>query len=202
MSSSPAPHLALSDAALTLIRHAEVDMAERALPEGPPARILTNALGASTDPAVWRREAAVIRLISVIEAYVDAVSMHRMARLVDSSGSLVALLVQDFETASSGSWQNRHDTYLSYHGLSLRSLSGWQAIKAGIEVRNCLLHGLGSLTAKQRGQTKLAASLRPIDVTIGANRMHLSILTVSKIAEGSDRFVADLDATISLTPEP
>ncbi|UYM06330.1 hypothetical protein [Solicola gregarius] len=156
-------------------------------------------MGVSTDPAVWLQETAIVRLVSIIEAYVDAVSMHRMDNLVDSRKSLVSLLVQDFELASSGSWQDRHDAYHDYHGLSLRSLGGWGDIKAGVEVRNCLLHGLGNLTAKQRGQTKLAASVKSIGVTIGSNRMHLSAATVPKVAAGCDLFVKNLDAKINLT---
>lgn len=194
-----APKLALSDAALGLIRHAETDMPRAVLPAPPRRRILTNSMGASTDPAVWLREAALIRLISVVEAYVDAVSMHRVGKLVDTRASLVSLLVQEFEFASSGSWQDRHDAYRVYHGLSLRSLAGWGAIQAGIDVRNCLLHGLGYLTAKQRGQTKLSAMVKPIDVTIGASRMHLTATTVPKVAAGCILFVQNLDATISLT---
>lgn len=198
MSASGGLNLALSEAAVALIRHAAVDIPGATGSSGPTRRILTNAMGVSTDPEIWLRETAVVRLVSVIEAYVDAVSMHRMDTLVDSRESLVSLLLQDFELASSGSWQDRHDAYLYYHAVSLRSLSGWDAVKAGIEVRNCLLHGLGNLTAKQRGQTKLASSVKSIDVAIGANRMHLGLSTVQKVGAGCDRFVRCLDGRMSL----
>lgn len=198
---SPFPaRLALSEAAVALIRHAESDIAINYSPMAPRRRILTNAMGASTDPAVWLRETALIRLVSVIEAYVDAMSMHRMNAVLDSRASLISLLMGDFERTSNGSWADRHDAYKRYHGISLRSLSGWEPIKAGIEVRNCLLHGLGSLTARQRDQTKLSVSLKVVDVTIGGNRMHLSASTVPKVAAGCERFVSGLDAGIGLAP--
>ena len=207
MTSASAARLALSEAAIALIRHAESNNAS-GLPM-PRPRILTNAMGASTDPAAWLREAALIRLVSVIEAYVDAVSMYRMNAVIGAGAPLVSLLVGDFERASNGSWGDRHDAYKRYHGISLRSLSGWQPINAGIHVRNCLLHGLGNLTARQRDMTTLAVSLKLIDVTIGGNRMHLSGSTVAKVAAGCEHFVGALDAEVvpslparSATPPP
>jgi hypothetical protein len=192
------PQLALTEAALGLIRHASTDIPATTAAGPRAGRRLTNSMGASTDPGVWLQETALLRLVSIIEAYVDAVSMHRMGTVVDAKPTLVALMLRDFELTSSNAWQDRHDAYETYHGFSLRSRVGWAPIKAGIEVRNCLLHGLGSLTAKQRGQTKLPSVIKIIDVSIGTNRMHLSTPTVPKLGAGCDAFVRHVDSSIDL----
>ncbi|MGO4340380.1 hypothetical protein [Pedococcus sp. 2YAF34] len=164
----------------------------------PVGRILTNAMGASTDPTVWLRETAVLRLVAVVEAYVDAVSMHRMTKVLDARPTLVALMLRDFELTSSGTWQARHDAYDDYHHFSLRSRNGWGTVTAGIDVRNCLAHGLGTLTAKQRGQTKLPSIVKVLDVSIGGNRMHLSATTVPRLAAGCEQFVRHVDQSLDL----
>ncbi len=181
MNSGPKPRLALSEAAISLIRQAE-NAIPATLP-GPDTRrrILVNAMGVSTDPEEWHRQTSLIRLISIIETYVDAVSMYRMNELVDSQAALIPLLLRDFELTSSSSWQSRHDSYREYHGLNLRNLTGWEQIKAGIEVRNCLLHGMGKLTAKQRQQTKLSTTVKSIDVTIDSNQMHIGARTIKRV---------------------
>lgn len=192
------PQLSLTEAALSLIRHASEDIPAASASGPRPGRLLINSMGASTDPVVWLREAALLRLISIVEAYVDAVSMHRMGAFVDTKPTLVALMLRDFELTSSNTWQDRHGAYEAYHGFSLRSQNGWAQVKAGIEVRNCLLHGLGTLTAKQRGQTKLASLVRIIDVSIGSNRMHLAATTVSKLGSGCQALVRAVDSSLDL----
>lgn len=193
--------LALSETALALINHAAIDIPTAVAGYKRPGRVLATSSGHSTDPKDWLRETALLRLISVIEAYVDAVSMHRMGLVIDQRQTLVALLVRDFELASSGTWQDRHDSYDNYHGFTLRSRHGWGEVNAGIEVRNCLMHGMGALTAKQRSQTKLATVVRTLEVSIGSNRMYLSAATVTKLASGCREFVRHVDSSITV-PSP
>lgn len=192
------PRLALTEAAIRLVRHAATDIPTQAAVALPPGRVLRNALGASTDPRDWLMEAALLRLVSIIEAYVDAVSMFRMGLVVDSSHVLVARMLEDFEVGSSSTWQQRHDSYTAYHKFSLKSRAGWDVVSAGIEVRNCLAHGLGNLTAKQRTKTGLPTAVSRINVTVGSNRMHLSATTVPTLGRGCDDFVRDVDRDLDL----
>ncbi len=64
-------------------------------------------------------------------------SMARMEGLVDRGNAVVEQLLDHFELASSGTWQERHQAYADYHQFSLRNRAGWTYIGAGIEVRNC-----------------------------------------------------------------
>jgi hypothetical protein len=135
-----------------------------------------------------------LRLISVVEAYVDALSMQRMSGLVDHADVVLGRLLHDFEVNSSGSWQERHDAYERHHGFSLKSRSGWNHIAAGIEVRNSLAHGLGNLTVQQRAKSRLPAQVASIDVAVGAGRMRLGARTIPKLAEACSTFVRDVDS--------
>lgn len=190
--------LVLSESAVALINHAATDIPTTGGGHRRPGRVLATASGHSTDPVDWLRETALLRLVSVTEAYVDAVSMHRMGQIIDSRTSLMDLLVNDFELSSSASWQSRHDAYARYHGFSLRSCAGWGDVSAGIEVRNCLMHGMGALTAKQRSQTKLPMIVKNLHVSIGSNRMHLSAATVPKLAVGCRHFIQHVDSSITI----
>lgn len=192
------PRLALTEAATRLIRHAASDIPNQAAASPPRGRVLRNALGASTDPGEWLMEAALLRMVSVIEAYVDAVSMFRMGLVIDSRHVLVAKMLEDFEVGSSSTWQQRHDSYETYHNFSLRSRTGWDVVSAAIEVRNCLAHGLGNLTAQQRSKSTLPATVKRIGVTVGSSRMHLSSTTVTTVGNGCDAFVRNVDEAVDL----
>jgi hypothetical protein len=187
----------LTDSALRLIIHAEHDIAATNLATSAE-RITASSFGVPNSPEHWRRELALLRIVSTIEAYVDAVSNIRMRRLTSDANKLTSRLVDDFEVSSGKTWSDRHETYVNYHGFSLKSCNGWNGVSAGIEVRNCLVHGLGNLTAQQRGKANLGQLVRAIDVTVGGNRMHLTARTIPKFARGCTLFVRSVDATISL----
>jgi hypothetical protein len=195
-------NFAISDSAFRLIVHAQSDIVVHPHPATRVGRITTKGFGASTAPEQWLRETAILRLVSVIEAFVDALSMHRMGKLVDSGDAVVARMLREFELSSSISWQNRHDTYRAYHGISLPSQSGWQAVKAGIEVRNCIAHGLGNLTAQQRSKSNLASVLKPLDVTVGGNRMHITEHTIPTLGMRCRGFVTEVDAAMNASTAP
>lgn len=190
------PHLALTEAALGLITHAMYDIPGATFGEGRRGRILTDAMGASTDPASLFAETALLRLVSVIEAYVDSVSSFKLNRSIDSRDVLVALLVEDFEVESSSTWQQRKDSYNRYHGFTIESRDGWGAIDAAIEVRNCLVHGLGVMTAKQRRSQKLAKTVSNIGASIGGGRVHLGSSSVLTLGQNCTRFVRHIDLTV------
>lgn len=199
---TPPLSFAISDSAISLIAHAQSEIATHPHPTVRVGRITTNGFGASTTPEQWLRETAILRIVSVIEAFVDALSMHRMGKLVDSGDVVVARMLREFELSSTTSWQNRHDSYKTYHGVSLKSLSGWQAVIAGIEVRNCIAHGLGNLTAQQRSKSGLATTVKPLDVIVGGNRMHANDRTVPTLARESRRFVSAVDAAMNASTAP
>lgn len=138
----------------------------------------------------------IVRMASTVEALVDKVSMKRMASLVETSSPASAQLLADFELSSSGTWQQRFDCFSSYHGIALKSLPGWQVVDAGIQARNCIAHGLGSLTAQQRGKANLAQQLRIVGIYVGSNAIHLTEPTLRILGDGCLEFVRSLDQAL------
>lgn len=191
------PRYDLTEAGLRLIRHAEQYIL-RADSTAATGRLQGGTLPATTDPHQWRAEAALLRIVSVIEAYVDATSIVRMSRLVDRSQPHLLRLLEDFEFNSSSNWKQRKDAFAAYHGFRIPSCRGWQKVEAGIEVRNSLAHGLGRLTARQRGKSGLVKMLSCIDVTVGGGHIHLSATTIPKVAVAAREFLTDIDSRIEI----
>jgi len=160
---------------------------------------MSNPFGKSTLPSHWLPEVALLRMVSIVEAYVDVISMHRMDALVSGTDRISRMLLSDFEISSTASWDERHSAFERYHGFGLRSEPHWQQVAAGIEVRNCLAHGLGNLTARQRAKTGIAQKIAVIDVTVASNQMQLSKSTIPKLGEASMAFVRFLDSKVTLT---
>ena len=130
------PAWALTDEALVLILHAESDMARTAAgSEVFPAPVARGRLTAARNDRQWSRESAILRLISTIEAYTDAASN----RWLEVKG-LQAPAKPPF------SWPQRVKHYAVTHTIDLTKCAGWDKVDAGINLRNCLAHGLGALT--------------------------------------------------------
>ena len=196
MMSSAVPRYAVSEDALRLILHAANEIALTPRDTQAHGRMVTSSFGRSVAPTQWRPETALLRLVAIVEAYIDVVSMKRMSRVIDASHSLVQMLITDFKVASTANWNERHGAFERYHELNLRTLPTWQLVAAGIEVRNCFSHGLGKLTARQRTKTSLAAQIGKLDVVVASNQMYLAESSVPKLAPACADLVRAIDAKI------
>jgi len=196
----PPPRYGVSEDALRLILHAKNEIASAPQGARTQGRVVSSYSSQGLTPARWLSETAFLRLVSIVEAYVDLISMSRISRTVDLTTPLMPLLVADFEIASTANWEERFKAFERYHGLAIKSLAGWEMVAAGIEVRNCLAHGLGQLTARQRTKTSLAAKVSIVDVAVASNQMHLSATSVTKLADACVNFVQALDSRIAIPP--
>lgn len=196
MPASANPRFALTESALRLIRHAEIKLAGRPPRYSQRPRIIQGPFNVTTNPQQWRQEATFLRLISITESYVDAISVSLLSQSVDMSLAVLSRMVEDIELSSSGNWPARQSAFQLHHQLKLSSCARWGDLQAAIQVRNCLAHGLGRLTAKQRKNIGLANQLAVLDVAIGAGRMYFGTLTVSTTAAVCTAFVSDIDAKL------
>jgi hypothetical protein len=175
------PAWSLTDDALALILHAEHDITEKASSNRTLVGMRLGQLGGTMTDELWRRETAVLRLISAVEAYTNAAS-----ELFCTKQSL-ALPKAPF------TWPARVRHYKNEHAIDLEACDGWGQVKAGIDLRNCLAHGLGNLTEILLTEESLGNRMKHIDVSVGGNRMHLTMATVPKLASGCRRFVLDIE---------
>lgn len=195
-----APQYALTDDALRIILHAEHTIGTPFLPR--PAWGARSprggGLSASTRDIDWRRETAVLRLVSVVEAYVDAASTLRMSGLVTTTSPTVGQMLEDFAKDTSMTWSRRSDAYKRYHGFKLEACDRWKQLEAAIDLRNCLAHGLGTLTPHLRRKHRLSEALQPLEVTVTGNRMRVGTRTVPILAQVCREFVTSLDSKLTI----
>lgn len=179
----PTPSWNLTDNALALILHAEHGMSRKILESNTP-HISGLRRGYLADTAIndlWQQEAAVLRIISTVEAYTDAASEEFFAK----RGSLAPKTPM--------TWKARAKHYTNHHQIDLHACDGWPEVDAGVALRNCLAHGLGNLTQLLMSEGSLGMKMLLIDVTVGGNRMHTTDATVPKLASACRRFVMDVE---------
>jgi hypothetical protein len=178
------PSWSLTDDALTLILHAENDIAEstRLGHSRPWTRL--GQLGGPQADELWRLETAILRMVSTVEAYTDAASKYYF--------NVLSLPLPEMPP----SWPGRKKYYKKEHSIDLEACTAWGQVSAGINLRNCLAHGLGNLTEKLIKEESLGKQMAVIDVTVSGNRMHTAVGTVPQLASGCRRFILDLESRL------
>ncbi|WP_327100269.1 hypothetical protein OIE68_16760 [Nocardia vinacea] len=106
------------------------------------------------DPRQIRFQSQYLRMVSIVEAYVDTVSEALFDRRVESLDSFFKNLAVAIQDISSASWNERKNCFKAHHGFSLQSCSGWSEFDRAIDVRNSIAHGLGVVTKKQLDSNK------------------------------------------------
>lgn len=176
------PSWSLTDDALTLILHAENDIVENNLVDQLVADARPGQLGGTVASKSWQRETAILRLVSTVEAYTNSASELFHAK---KSLPLPKLPLK---------WRpDRIKYYKKVHGIELELRDGWESVDAGIDLRNCLAHGLGNLTPLLLSDPMLTVRAKNIDVTVSGNRMYYTATTVPKLARGCRSFVLDIE---------
>lgn len=187
------PRYALSEAALRLLRHAETVLAGT-LPDQPPMpRISATLPGPTTDPREWRQEASFLRLLSITESYVDALSEEWFSSNVDISIDILRRMVVEIDSSASRTWRAREDAYRIHHDVKLHKCPHYKLLMIAAQVRNCFTHGLGRLTVRQLGNPNLVQDVAKLDVSIGNGRMHFGPATMQEAARVCRAFVKELD---------
>ncbi|WP_181771605.1 hypothetical protein [Amycolatopsis pittospori] len=139
---------------------------------------LTGSLG-SHDPAQTRLEAMYLRYISIVEAYIDSLNGYLFRRQLAGHEPILRRLVADAELRSSSTWSDRKVAFSRYHTFSIETFGRWSQFDAGIDVRNAIAHGLGSLTRRQRNQ-KTRAKIRSIGVVLVDDRIVLGTTALDR----------------------
>lgn len=188
------PRFALTEVALRLLRHAETQLAASSDVKRPRSRIFADMGGVTTDLNLWRQEASFFRIVSVTESYLDTLSVYRFNNCIDVASRMLVRLVEDVQISSSGTWTSRENAYKFHHEVRLSKFSRWKDIQAAIQVRNCLAHGLGALTSRQRRNSSLPMQVANLDVVIGGGRMHLGQQAVSNVSAVCQDFLYYIDS--------
>jgi len=189
------PRRKLTDVALSMLASATRDaLARRESGRARDSvRVLRSSFGES-EPTMVARHAALVRMVSITEAYVDTLSMELLSAALGPPSALMAKVLEEVEISASGNWQRREKTFSSLHGISLRSGPRWTTIEAAIEARNSVAHGLGNLTTRQKRRRDIARQLGRADIVVGGGRIYLTPASLRTVADATRGFISWLDS--------
>ena len=189
--------LPLTESALQLLRVANRDLhAAKPLAVRPP-RISGPHFG-TLDPTQVRYQAALLRMVSTTEAYLDSVNDLLMRRHFQAPTRPIQSMVEELGIGSSRSWQARHSAFKKLHGVRLRKQSSWKVLEGAIEARNGIAHGIGRLTPTQLRNADLQVQLKRVDITVGGGRMIMSDNSLAVVLEACVCFVRSVDRAVPL----
>lgn len=188
------PRHRLTEAALLLLHSTPaLFVSLHASKESGRVRIMHSTLG-PRDPVVIRREAVFFRMVSLTEAYLDALQSDLLATKVSQPTDTLRRMVEEIEVSATSNWTARKRTFRRIHRISLNQLDGWAEIEAAVHVRNSIAHALGSLTVRQRAHTQLPLQLQRIEVVVADGRIHLSDGSLNVLETSCRKFVLAVDA--------
>jgi len=188
------PNFRLSEHALLGLREAR----DGVHPTSIPPRIAGRGTF-SADPRVRDSQYALVRMVSIVESYIDSMALAIVEARVDSGVATQALLLADWEVSSTSSWDKRSSSFFKHLGVRLSDCAGHPELKAAIEIRNSIAHALGALTARQRSDSRLAIQLALIGATVGGGAIHLGANTLRLTCDACVALVCDVDARVPLT---
>jgi len=145
------------------------------------------------DPLTTNRESCYFRIISITEAFTDVLSHTLFEQRLTSQQDLVQRLLEEVERRSAMSWSAREDAFKAFHSVPISQLPRYREFRAGVEVRNAIAHGLGSLTLAQRRKPQLRSQLASIDVRVVDSRIALTEASLHRAVDFSTGLVLDLD---------
>lgn len=189
---------AITDEVLLLLLAARHD--SESVNVGPQhrPRIVLPVLG-TTDPIQASNQATILRLFSTIEAYVDALIGDLLRQQVDSSMSLLTIVLQEVELNSTRNWHEREQAFKRIFGIRLPKQNSWNEIEATRQARNSIAHGLGRLTAQQLQNRSLAKKLDRIKVYISNGRIIITQESILLVYKACVNFVKSLDTATRST---
>lgn len=134
--------------------------------------------------SLWRKDAAILRLVSAVEAFTNAASDYwfEQVRMPPPSAPFT--------------WPARVKHYRREHNIDLSALPAWKQVEAGVDLRNCLAHGLGQLTPQLARDERIVARMKSIDVVVAGSMMRLGPETVSKLTTACVAFVRAVEAEL------
>lgn len=148
------------------------------------------------DHVAVRRESCYLRLISIVEAYVDVVASERLRADFDGATPLLRLLIEDAERSTSRGWPERERSFERHHKTPLKKVPGYVKVSAGTDVRNAIAHGVGQLTPRQRTQTT-RRRIEGINVSVRDNYIVLTHESLSTCLSFCRGFVIELDRRLA-----
>lgn len=184
---------AITDETLLLLLAVQRDYESATSTSACRPRIVSPVVGIA-DPVQVNRQATLLRFISTIEAYTDALISDLLKQQIDSPVALRTIILQEVELSSSRNWPSREKAFQRIFGIRLSKQDSWKDVEAAREARNSIAHGLGRLTAQQLQNRSLVKKLGRMKIHIGSGRIVITDESLPLVFEACISFVKSLDA--------
>lgn len=142
------------------------------------------------DPRAVRRQGCYLRLVSLVEAFVDGTSSVLFQAELAGASAVASSLLEQAEAAAVKGWPDREEAFRKYFGTPLTARDRHVELKKLTDVRNAIAHGVGQLTPRQRNA---ATRQRLADVQVPV-RDNWVVLTDEALKVCLDTCVAFVDA--------
>lgn len=167
----------------------------------PPWRGRLRALATSAGSVQIRRQATLVRIASIVEAYV---AEQLILRFEPHAPPPRAAILDDVyvraEDNAIGSWPKMVDHYSRWFGVKMnpRECPSWRRIEALTNARNAAAHGLGELTRRmaRKDKSQLKRDFATLDVAMDGNAIVLSEQALRNAAAAGREFIAWLDGEL------
>jgi hypothetical protein len=184
--SATGPRHALTEEALSLLVQSRSSLSWNSAPPDPTVQ--GKRRRRVEENRRLESQTRLLRLVSVTEAYIDAMSVWRVSSYVDLNNPTQAQLLEGWELTSTTNWSERCKAYQRYHSIQLQACPAYQEVQAAVQLRNSITHGLGRITPRQRTKTRLSTEALLVDATVDDGRVHLGENTIA-IAATACRFL-------------
>src|SRR5262245_18192708 len=147
-----------------------------------------------------RRQAAVMRIASVVEAYVAGELVSRIEpHAPKPRSSILDDIYTRAEDSALASWPTLQEHYTRWLEIKIGTSPSWRRIEATTNVRNAIAHGLGELTRRmaRKNLSQLQKDFATIDVQIVGSALVLSEEALWRSAFAAREFISWLDGELA-----
>lgn len=139
-------------------------------------------------------DAIVVQAVSIVESYLDTCIADHLRRELPLRTPTALSMLEEIESSSSRTWESRRKALVTYLSIAIEQAPSYPKLDAAIQLRNCLVHGLGALTTQQRNKKGIVEIVAKVGVTIGTGRMISSGSTVRLACDAAAETIRWVDS--------
>lgn len=192
------PLLAITEEAEKLLRATRADFANISTPSlpGRGSGFASSPLG-EHDFAQVRNQGEYLRLVSIVEAFLDICSQQQFDLRTSGRDTFVRSMAAEVRENSIRGWEERKAAFKKYHAIALGECERWSDIDTAREIRNSVAHGLGHLTGRQQN-AKTRQKMATMGIRFRGNQLIIDTDALEKCVRSAVAFIRDVDRSISL----
>lgn len=145
-----------------------------------------------------RRQASLVRLVSMVEAFTTASLITRVEpHAPPPRTEILESIYSNAENDAVSSWSALQVSYKRWLGIRFNAFGSWKRVQATHDARNAIAHGLGDLTRRMvRSRSDPRHSLKLIDIAVIGIRIEIKESSLLAVADAGREFIEDLDAQL------